>query len=545
MAPFHSLKSRIFATIFLMASLLLGLVYWQLQGTLLSLVEAEVLAHEEIMLDLLRDPSLQALETRDTAGIQLLLEGVSRDQRILRAVLADEHGRVVAASQRKDLDRALRGLKPGVQAHWRQLEIARAKVAVGTLAMEFSRQPLEQAQDDARALAMAIAAGGMILVTVAALATAWLLTRRLDRLRLAAEKMAAGDLAVRTGLDGKDEIAALSRAFDLMARRVAENQYALMRLNVALERRVEERTGELTKSIEDMRRMQDHLLQSEKMAALGSLVAGVSHEINTPLGISVTAATYVEELLKSLEEHIRSGRVTRTALTDFMARTTEANAMVLANLERAAELIRNFKMVAVDQSSAKRREFMLMETLQEIVSTLRPLLKNRRIDLRLDLSDNIAMDSYPGPLGQVITNLFSNALLHAFEGRPKGTIALKVRAYADKSIALFFSDDGVGVPPEHLGRLFDPFFTTKSGEGGSGLGLNIAYNIVTSILGGQITVDSRVGEGTTFTINIPRVAPMAAGAGKPSAYTAQPISPSSRVNADLPPTDVGPSPNAS
>jgi signal transduction histidine kinase len=236
-------------------------------------------------------------------------------------------------------------------------------------------------------------------------------------------------------------------------------------------------------------------------------VAGVSHEIDAPLGISVTAATYVDELFKALEERLRSGRFTPEYLDEFIGKVTDANAMTLANLQRAAELIRNFKMVAVDQASAQRREFMLMETVQEIVSTLRPLLRNRRVELVLDLPDGISMDSYPGPLGQVITNLFSNALLHGFEGRSSGRITIKARTYADQSVGLFFSDDGAGVPAEHLNRIFDPFFTTKGGEGGSGLGLSIAYNIFTGLLGGSITVESRPGEGATFTITMPRVAP--------------------------------------
>jgi signal transduction histidine kinase len=153
---------------------------------------------------------------------------------------------------------------------------------------------------------------------------------------------------------------------------------------------------------------------------------------------------------------------------------------------------------------------------QEIVSTLKPMLRNRNIDLLLDVPDGIAMDSYPGPLGQVITNLFSNALLHAFEGRAGGTISIMARTYADGSVAIYFSDDGVGIAPEHLSRIFYPFFTTKSGEGGSGLGLSIVYNIVTGVLGGSISTESRHGAGCTFTITLPRVAPTA-DRGRPAA----------------------------
>lgn len=512
MVTSFTLRARIAATIFLLVGVLVGVVFWQVLGVLQSTLEEQVVAREDLMLDMLKDAALQVLTTAEPDGLQPQLlqpqfQQIQRDKHAQRAVLTDRHGRVIVASNGGDLGLSLKQLMPAAGAYWRTLAIGNPKARAGTLALEFSRSQLDEAREDAVSLGIAIAAACMILITLVGLGVGWLLTRRIYKLREAAQQMAEGNLKVRTGLRGKDEVAAVSRAFDLMAQRVAASQYEMMRMNRALEHRVRQRTLELTNSVEEMQRMQDKLVQSEKLAALGALVAGVSHEINTPLGISVTAATYVEELFKALEERLRSGRFTREYLDEFIVRATEANAMSLANLQRAAELIRNFKMVAVDQASAKRREFMLMETMQEIVSTLKPLLKNRRVDLVLDLPDGIAMDSYPGPLGQVITNLFSNALLHAFEGRPAGCITIKARTYADESVSLFFSDDGVGVSAEHLNRIFDPFFTTKSGEGGSGLGLSIAYNIVTGILGGTITVESRPGEGTTFTVTMPRVAP--------------------------------------
>lgn len=502
-----TLRARIAATIFLLVGLLVGVAFWQVLGALQTMLQEQVVAQEERTLDMLKDASLQVLASGNPAVLQSQFIGLQRDKHVVRAVLADAQGQVVVASNAADVGHKLLALKPSPRAYWRKRILGNPMARTGTLALEFPSTQFDEAREDAMSLGIAIAATCMILITLAGLGIGWLLTRRIDKLREAAQQMADGNLAVRTGLRGRDEVAAVSRAFDLMAQRVAASQYEMMRMNRALEHRVRQRTLELTKSVEDMQRVQDKLIQSEKLAALGSLVAGVSHEIDTPLGISVTAATYVDELFKALEEQLRSGRFTREYLDEFITKVTDANAMSLANLQRAAELMRNFKMVAVDQSSAKRREFMLMETIQEIVSTLRPLLKNRRVDLVLDLPDGISMDSYPGPLGQVITNLFSNSLLHGFEGRSSGCITIKARSYADKSVGLFFSDDGQGVPSEYLNRIFDPFFTTKGGEGSSGLGLSIAYNIVTGILGGSIAVESRLGEGTTFTITMPRVAP--------------------------------------
>lgn len=502
-----TLRARIAAAIFLLVGALVGVAFWQVLNVLQTMLQEQVVAQEERTLDLLKDASLQALASGNPVLLQSQFVGLQRDKHVLRAALADAQGRVVVTSHPADLGQKLLSLQPGAQAYWRKRILGNPAARTGTLALEFPSAQFDEAREDARSLGVAIAATCMILITLVGLGIGWLLTRRIDKLREAAQQMADGNLAVRTGLRGRDEVAAVSRAFDLMAQRVAASQYEMMRMNRALEHRVRQRTLELTQSVEEMKRMQDKLVQSEKLAALGSLVAGVSHEIDAPLGISVTAATYVDELFKALEERLRSGRFTPEYLDEFIGKVTDANAMTLANLQRAAELIRNFKMVAVDQASAQRREFMLMETVQEIVSTLRPLLRNRRVELVLDLPDGISMDSYPGPLGQVITNLFSNALLHGFEGRSSGRITIKARTYADQSVGLFFSDDGAGVPAEHLNRIFDPFFTTKGGEGGSGLGLSIAYNIVTGLLGGSITLESRPGEGATFTITMPRVAP--------------------------------------
>ena len=513
---FITLRARIAATIFLVVGVLIGVAFWQVLDALETMLKEQVVAQEKLLLDVLKEPALRALHTRDYEGLRRQLMQLQADRRILRAALADGAGLVALASDAADAGRRLRELRQAPGAHWRRLDLGSVSHRSGALVLEFSRAQLDEAREDAFNLGLVIAATGMILITLVGLAVGWLLTRRIDKLRDAAQQMADGNLAVRTGLRGRDEVAALSRAFDLMALRVAASQKELMRLNRELEHRVQQRTLDLSRSLDETKRLQDQMVQSEKLAALGSLVAGVSHEINTPLGISVTAATLVEELLKSLEERLRSGGLTRQFLQDFVSRTAEANAMALANLQRAAELIRNFKMVAVDQASSKRREFMLRETVQEIVSTLKPMLRNRNIDLLLDVPDGIAMDSYPGPLGQVITNLFSNALLHAFEGRAGGTISIMARTYADGSVAIYFSDDGVGIAPEHLSRIFDPFFTTKSGEGGSGLGLSIVYNIVTGVLGGSISTESRHGAGCTFTITLPRVAPTA-DRGRPAA----------------------------
>ncbi len=252
---------------------------------------------------------------------------------------------------------------------------------------------------------------------------------------------------------------------------------------------------------------QEQLVSREKLAALGSLVAGVAHELNTPIGNSLmmtsTMLAKTDELTKSLKQ----GSIRRTDLDTYLAQSHEASTLIMRGLNNAADLVQSFKQVAVDQTTAQRRSFDLQQVCHEIVATVKNQVKRSGHVVEFDVPDGIVMDSYPGPLGQVISNFINNALLHAFEDRKGGRIVLWARPTAGSRVHIRFKDDGVGIKEEHLKRIFDPFFTTKMGQGGSGLGLSISYNIVTSILDGQILVQSVEGEGSTFTLDLPLVAP--------------------------------------
>ena len=300
------------------------------------------------------------------------------------------------------------------------------------------------------------------------------------------------------------------------------HELELDELNHELESRVEQRTEALDRSnrelqdaIVELQQAQDQLVHSEKMAALGGLVAGVAHEINTPLGIGVTAASHLEQETRRLGQQIEDGSLSRESLDQFRQMATESAQLILRNLMRADKLVRSFKQVAVDQTSEQRRRFELGEVLHEVVITLGPMFKGTPYTLRIDPAPALEMDSYPGPLGQVITNLVSNALVHAFTGRDHGTIVLTPAADGPERVTLVFRDDGCGIDPAHLGRIFDPFFTTRLGSGGSGLGLHIVYNMVTRVLGGRLDVSSQPGAGTTFVLSLPRNAPATGGAEYP------------------------------
>lgn len=288
----------------------------------------------------------------------------------------------------------------------------------------------------------------------------------------------------------------------------------LLLLNASLEQRVEERTLDLDRSNQELmvtmaslQRAQEELIQSEKLASLGSLVAGVSHELNTPIGNALLAASSMEEEVAKIRQASTAGTMKRTDFERCMQRVDEGSELTIRSLRRAVALISSFKQVAVDQASERRREFDLAQVINEVIDTLRPIIKHVDVSLDLDLQAGIFMDSYPGPLGQVIINLFNNAVTHAFDGRASGLIIVSTRYKDEGSVQLTVQDDGSGISPSHLGHVFDPFFTSKLGQGGSGLGLSVSHRIVTKVLGGSITVQSEPEKGAAFTIVMPLTAP--------------------------------------
>jgi signal transduction histidine kinase/DNA-binding LacI/PurR family transcriptional regulator len=254
--------------------------------------------------------------------------------------------------------------------------------------------------------------------------------------------------------------------------------------------------------------MQDELVQIEKMAALGRLVAGMAHELNTPIGNALLGATSLRERIQNFGETVRNGSVKRTELVQFETTSVSASLLVERNLNRASELITNFKMVAVDQTAEHRRDCDLGDTISQVMATLNNLIRHRPIQLHLNIMHGISMNSYPGPIGQLISNFFTNALTHAFAIDAPGDIWISCQTKDEDTAIISFRDNGSGVPSEHLNKIFDPFFTTRMGLGGSGLGLSIVRNIATGILGGKLEVQSTLGQGTTFTVSIPRIAPI-------------------------------------
>ncbi len=282
-----------------------------------------------------------------------------------------------------------------------------------------------------------------------------------------------------------------------------------------LETLVVDRTLELQQAkdhaeqaLEELQGTQKQLVASEKMASLGQLVAGVAHEINTPIGIAVTAASHMQDQSREFAAKAQDGKLTRADLAAWQKVVDEAGRLVLNNLQRAHGLIGSFKQVAVDQSSEQRRYFDLKTFLGEVEFALQPTYKRTPHSLSIDCSEGIQLDTYPGALFQIFTNLVNNSLLHAFPEGHKGAMRITARA-DDQAVHLLYADDGIGMPPEVSARAFDPFFTTRRGSGGSGLGLHLVYNLTTQLLGGDIELHSSPEQGTEFELRIPRIAPLA------------------------------------
>lgn len=250
---------------------------------------------------------------------------------------------------------------------------------------------------------------------------------------------------------------------------------------------------------------QAQLAAREKLASLGSLVAGVAHELNTPIGNSLLMASTLQEKTGDIAARFDSANLRRSDLADYMAASREASSLIMRSLHNAAELVNSFRQVSVDQASAQRRRFDLAQACQEIVATLMNTVRLAGHRLELEVAPGIVMDSFPGPLGQVVINFVNNALLHAFEG-PGGSMVLEA-ALHEGGVRIVFRDDGRGIPQGDLARIFDPFFTTRMGQGGTGLGLNITWNIVTTLLGGSVRVESGQGRGTAFILELPLRAP--------------------------------------
>mgnify|MGYP003386454820 CR=1 FL=1 len=256
---------------------------------------------------------------------------------------------------------------------------------------------------------------------------------------------------------------------------------------------------ELKNSIQELSKAQERLLDAEKMAILGKLSAEISHEINTPIGVSITSTSYLSDLLSSLQEDINNQKLTKRSLDDFANNADQSLRLLLNNLNRASDLITSYKQVAVDQTSDKTRKINVAQYLNEIIQSLHPKLKKTKHTIKVNCADNIDIYCHAGAISQIFTNLIINSIIHGFDSIESGTITINAMLKGER-LFLHYQDNGIGVPQDKLSQLFDPFYTTKSGDGGTGLGTHIINELVTDTLNGQIVAHSEAGQGLSYDI---------------------------------------------
>ncbi|MFZ6751910.1 ATP-binding protein [Undibacterium sp. Dicai25W] len=306
-----------------------------------------------------------------------------------------------------------------------------------------------------------------------------------------ANKIASGDLHGTINI-AKGDCSSLLSVMSNMRDALAERTDALESANT-----------ELGAMVATLKQTQADLVSSEKMAALGALVAGIAHELNTPIGNSVITASTLLELSDNFAHDIANSQLRRSVLDRYVEEMQQGSAILLRNLNRSSELVNSFKQLATEEENSEFCEFYLSDVVNESLLALRPAMHNVTCEIIQEIPKELRLQSYPGPLALVIGNLLNNALIHGFEHRSQGKLEIVAQTISATHLLLSISDNGVGIPAENLPRIFDPFFTTKLGMGGSGLGLHVVYNIVHSLLHGKIEVSSGHDNGTRFDITLP------------------------------------------
>ena len=476
------------------------LIYLNLRQT----VESDTRIRAEKLADILQAGlALPLWEITPESGIPLL-DAVSTDVSVESIRVLDAEGTPVLEFSRSN---SKANAAAGQITVRRKIEKSGETLGEVTIVYGTSKAREEAMQTSRTLLAVVVM---QLLISLFLIGT-WL-TRRvlrpLDILRSSAETIAAGDLQSPVPSLRQDE-------FGMLASRLDSMRDSLARSVTGLEERVELRTNELKEvnarlqgTLEDLRRMQQSLVQSEKLASLGSLVAGLSHELNTPIGTGVTIVSTIVERCADLQKQVEAG-IRRSQLDAFVEDVTQASLLAQSSLERAAHLLHDFKQVAVDQTSSRRRTFQLSDLVREMMVALNIRYKHSLVRIAVRIPETIAMDSYPGAIEQIISNLVENAVVHAFEDCAQCRVEIAAELTGDEHshVVLTVADNGIGIPAEHQHHIFDPFFTTRMGKGGSGLGLSIVYGLATGMLGGQISVDSSPGQGARFTLDLPLTAP--------------------------------------
>jgi signal transduction histidine kinase len=387
-----------------------------------------------------------------------------------------------------------------------QLPILLDGEKIGSL---YLRQDLQRLWDDIGTSALigaAVMVGCLLLSAIMTSVLQRVISDPIANLANVANNISSsGDYSIRAQELGADEVGQMVRAFNDMVQQIESRDEQLEKAQEQLMGEVEQRSEanrELESTMSDLRNTQKQLVETEKMASLGGLVAGVAHEINTPVGVAFTAASMLSGEAAAFGEAFRGGSLKKSSLERFVGVSEESSRLILGNLERAAHLIQSFKQVAVDQSSDELRSFAIDDYFSEVLLSLRPNLKKRKVEVTLDCEEDLVMRSHPGAWSQILTNLLMNSLAHGYDEGDEGVINISAHAVADKLVVVY-TEDGRGMDEATRKQVFDPFFTTRRGSGGSGLGMHILFNLVNQTLGGKVKLESELGAGVRIEIVVP------------------------------------------
>ena len=404
----------------------------------------------------------------------------------------------------------------------KSMKILHGDVVIGEVVLTVAEDRMLEEIDANFVRSMTITTISFLLSVVGILMVLqWRLVKPINLLIKKSDLLANGELNEVIALDRQDELGHLALSLEA-TRQALQRSFKeleiknrqLLEYSGTLESKIRQRTQELENAnhhleaaLSNINSAQNELARIERMAALGSMVAGVAHELNTPLGNCLLVASTLNDETRHIEKIMAENNMRRSDLTHYIGAANESSKLLMRGLQQAAQLVGDFKQVAVDQSSAQRRKFSLAVVFQEMAALLHSSLRKTPFTLELDIPHDIEFDSYPGPLGQVFSNLVNNAVVHGLEGMKQGYMRCMARRQNDHHVLIVFEDSGRGIPPSIIKRIFEPFFTTKFGKGGSGLGLSITFNLITNVLGGDIRVTSDSGQGARFEITLPLIAP--------------------------------------
>lgn len=467
--------------------------------------ETTVRSHEqaEALLKVLQEGLTPPLWSFIPENAQDLINGVALNNAVLKIQVLDNQAKPFVEYKKTNYDSIARSKnfisKSG--------DVVRNGKLIGIISLEYSLVPARDAAfSDSIRILIIIATQIVVSLTVILFFINRRVTEPLGHIQKAAREISQHNFDIDIPAMHNDEFADVALELNNM-------KTALSTSIFQLEDRVEQRTGdllqlnkELTLMIEKLEGAKDNLVETEKLAALGALVAGVSHELNTPIGNGRVMASSLHESAKKLASDFNAGTMTRSQFENSLKEILEGSNLIERNLLKAINLVQSFKQIAVDRTSDKRRTFMVNEFLIEIQATMLHIFKATPHTLEVELTDDVELNSYPGVLSQVISNLINNALMHGLEYSEGGRVTIKVIPHVT-SLDILICDNGIGMEADIKKRIFEPFFTTKLGKGGSGLGLHIVHNLTTATLGGRLQVQSSPNNGTMISLAIPVEAP--------------------------------------